>query len=832
MQTETETQPETQPEAQTEAQTETQIIPGIDLGTSNSSIGIWRYGKFEIIRDITGDSLFPSIVSYDVKHKYVGNFAKKQMLVNSNTFYEIKRLIGRKYSDPHVQANLAYFPYNIEEGPNDSILVSTDFCENKYSPEEISSFILTKLKSCADEYLGFPISKVIITVPAYFTDAQRLATKDAATIAGLECIRVINEPTAAALAYGLEYRNRDKDEITILVYDLGGGTLDVSILTIDDSVYEVIASTGNNFLGGSDFDNYLVSWCLKEFETTYQLEDVILTPLSLQSLKSECERAKIKLTTKNKTTILVPNLFEGICLKQHLTRTKFEEICRPLFKLALDPLKEILASCELSIEQIDEIVMVGGATRIPKIIDNIYKFFGKMPNCSVNPDEVVTVGAAIQGFALLNKGDPFSESFVLLDITSLSLGIEVHGKLMDVIIPKHSQIPTEKLKVYTNDTENMKKVSIKIFEGERALVSDNYFVGEFDLDGIKPSPVGTNKIKVTFNIDVSGIINVIVEDDHVSDNKNNLIITSQKGRLSPDKIKSIIENAAIMHKQDTLEQDLIEMNYAITLMCDNIMYNLGTEHILLSPEAKLQIQTKVEAIQDIFKRGPVKDIEILKDIHLDLVNNYVNLSSRINDQIPDNNNGDDNPDELQAHIENDIDNDIDVGLYVNVCNELVDQVTNSKMDNLAKVECIESLTDILRVFWTENNIDLDSVIKNIETLIDRYNLTYNPDISPVEILENTCNGVKNLIKTFPDSQIKVELNDYIDETIDIILTESEFKVQKIYDEEKELVFNQIYAERLENINKMSQTLLDYISTQRIMDEHLNNTLDEQKCFQK
>lgn len=436
-----------------EPKSEDEIIVGIDLGTTNSCIGIWRKKNLEIIPDKFGNRTIPSVVAFTSKSKYVGREAKKQIDVNpENTFYEVKRLIGRKYDDDTVVNDMQFLTYTVDKNEQDNVILKTNLKnrKNSYNPEELSAILLLELKYMAEEYLKRPITKAVISVPAYFNDSQRQATKDAALIAGLECVRIINEPTAAALAYGLEKASVCKDkDINVIVYDLGGGTLDVSLLNISNGIFQVLGSSGNTHLGGADFDNRLITFCMTEFKKKHNYQNLEnLSSISFQKLKQACEEAKKRLSETTKTTIAVKEFYDGKNLFLTITRELFEKLCRDLFILCLKSLDDVLKSCEMDKTSIDEIILVGGCSRIPAIRNNLKLYFGGKiePNSSVNPDEVVAAGAAIQGYILSHDTDPFSENVVLLDIIPLSLGVETIGGVMNQIIPRNSVIPIKRRK--------------------------------------------------------------------------------------------------------------------------------------------------------------------------------------------------------------------------------------------------------------------------------------------------------------------------------------------------------------------------------------------------
>lgn len=573
------------------------IIVGIDLGTTNSCISYWSNNNLQIIPDSNGNRTIPSIVSLTNNSKYVGITAKNQLELNSdNTYYEVKRLIGRKYDDPVIENELQFLSYKIGDN-NNSIIIKSNLSKRKpfYSPEEISSFVLTELKQMAESHLNTKIKKAVITVPAYFNDAQRQATKDAMTISGLECVRMINEPTAAALSYGFEKRTElDGKDLNVLVYDLGGGTADVSLLNICEGTFQVLASSGNTHLGGADFDNRLVSYCINTFKKKHNLndDDLNVSTLALQKLRASCENSKKILSTTNKATIAVKSFHNDLNLLISISRKDYERLCRDLFILCLKPVEDVLESCGLSKSEVDEIVLVGGMTRDPLIKKNLGLFFlGKEPNSSINPDEVVAMGAAIQGYILSDKGNDnhnaFSDNFTLLDIIPLSLGVETIGGVMNVIVPRNSIIPIKKKKKYTTDADYETSVDIKIYEGERKMTKDNFYVGEFILDGLEKAPRGIAEIEISFNIDANGIISVLAEDKKNDENQKRITITSNKGRLSKEKINELVLEAQEMELLDKLERERKQSYYEIDDMCSNIIVNLNSDNNMKEKDKEL-----------------------------------------------------------------------------------------------------------------------------------------------------------------------------------------------------------------------------------------------------
>lgn len=585
---------------------EEEIIVGIDLGTTTSCVCYWKDGNCIVIPDEKGNKTIPSYVGYTNKTRYVGIDAKNQSLLNSNVYYEVKRLIGRKYLDPDVQREKNLLSYEIIENKNTGNILLKSTLDNgkSFTPEEISSSILSKLKIQASEYFKKKITKAVVTIPARFTDAQRQATLDAAKIAGLECVRTIHEPTAAAMAYGLTNRKLKPNEIlNIIVYDLGGGTLDVSIVEIStnnngDNIFTVIGSAGNTHLGGADFDAKLVSFSLRKFKIINKIERIDDLPaISLQRLKQSCENAKKILSTKNKTYIAVKDFYNGLDLFFPITRNDFEIICSDLILLCLKPVEDALESCELSVDDIHELILVGGMTRMPMIMSKLKLRFNLTPNNSLNPDEAIAAGAAIQGYMLSaksGKDNPFSESVTLLDITPLSLGVETVGGVMDVLIPRNTVIPYSVSKMYTTDSDYEKSVLIKIFEGERLMTTDNIFVGEFELANIPPEPRGIPEIEVSFNVDINGIITVTAEESETHE-KSSIIVNTNKGGLTKEQIENLVLEALELEARDEIERVLRLKFYQIDDICSNIKININNKNFKLS-------KTDQEIINDDVKK--------------------------------------------------------------------------------------------------------------------------------------------------------------------------------------------------------------------------------------
>ncbi|MER3396938.1 MAG: molecular chaperone DnaK [Chloroflexota bacterium] len=579
-------------------------ILGIDLGTTNSVMAIWEGDRPVVLENAEGSRLTPSVVAINPKtgERLVGILAKRQAIINpENTIFSVKRLMGRKYNDPEVQRARERLPYKIVAAPNGDVRVVMGGRE--YSPQEISAMILQKLKMDAEAKLGEKVTKAVITVPAYFNDAQRQATKDAGTIAGLEVVRIINEPTAASLAYGLD--KRPKDEI-IAVYDLGGGTFDISILRVGEGVFEVLATAGDTFLGGDDFDQRIIDWVCEEFKKEHGI-DLRQDRMALQRLKEAAEKAKVELSTVMQTEINLPFITADASGPKHLlmtlTRAKLEQLTMDLVERTVGPVMQALQDAGIKPEQVNEVVLVGGQTRMPLVQERVRKIFGKEPHKGINPDEVVAVGAAIQAGVLQGQ----VKDILLLDVTPLTLGIETLGGVMTPIIPRNTTIPVRKSQIFTTAADNQTSVEIHVLQGERPLAKDNRSVARFILDGIPPAPRGVPQIEVTFEIDVNGILTVSAKD--LATGREQRVVVQPSSGLTKEEIERMVKEAEAHAEEDRRRRELIELRNRADSLIYTAERTLREHGDRVPASLRSDVESKIQRVRSLMETEQFWDLQ-------------------------------------------------------------------------------------------------------------------------------------------------------------------------------------------------------------------------------
>lgn len=615
---------------------------GIDLGTTYSCVGVFQNDRVEIIANDQGNRVTPSYVAFNETERLVGDSAKNQAAMNpSNTVYDAKRLIGRQFKDDTVQSDKKHFSFDIFPDQNGKPMIKVNYKkeEKNFNPEEISAMILTKMKETAEAFLGKPVTEAVITVPAYFNDSQRASTKDSATIAGLKCLRIINEPTAACIAYGLD--KKTEGEKNVLIFDCGGGTHDVSLLTLDDGIFEVKSTGGDTHLGGEDFDNRLVTHFCQEFKRKHK-KDMTENKRSMRRLRTACEKAKRNLSSSATATIEIDSLFDGCDFYSSITRARFEDLCADLFRKALDPVEQVLNDAKKSKSDIGEIVLVGGSTRIPKIQEMISSYFnGKELNKSLNPDECVAYGAAVQAAILSGNVTDKISDILLLDVIPLSLGIATSGNIMTKLIERNTTIPISKKQTFSTYTDNQPAANIEVYEGERAKIENCNRLGGFLLDGISEAPRGVPQIEVTYDVSADGILSVTAKEESSGSTKN-ITITNDSGRLSKEDIEKLVKESEQYAEEDKITLEIIEAKNQL----ESIIIQSKNSLDKLEEDDKTNVSQKLKDTEEwLNNSGDTATLEEIKDKQEELNKILTPLAQKMysNDtnQMPENVNMDD-----------------------------------------------------------------------------------------------------------------------------------------------------------------------------------------------